>query len=95
MAVFGVGIGGTFPLSLMLIVDRSSNPSETQRLSSLAQTIGYCLGIGGPLAVGELHHLVNSWGPPLVMIGLVMLIPTGIAGLAAATPRATRRSAAL
>jgi CP family cyanate transporter-like MFS transporter len=93
MTLFGIGIGGTFPLSLMLIVDRSTTPNETQRLSSVAQTLGYALGIAGPLAVGGLHNLAGGWTTPLVLLGLVMLVPTMLSGVAAGTPLSTRRSA--
>ena len=87
MALFGLGIGGTFPLGLMLIVNRSSTPRETEQLSSVAQTLGYALAIAGPIAVGELHNLTGSWTPSLVMLAVVMLVPTMLSGLAAAGVR--------
>ena len=75
MVVFGVGIGGTFPLALMLMVTRSTDPRETERISSAAQTLGYTFAIVGPVAVGELHALAGSWTTPLVLMAATMLVP--------------------
>lgn len=87
MILFGVGIGGTFPLALMLMVIRTENARETQQLSSLAQTFGYMLAIAGPFGVGELHGLTGSWTLPLSLMTAVMLVPTMLAGLAAGQRR--------
>jgi CP family cyanate transporter-like MFS transporter len=83
MILFGVGIGGTFPLALMLIVIRTENVSETQQLSGLAQAFGYTLAIAGPFSVGMLHGATGSWTLPLSLMTAVMLVPTMVAGLAA------------
>ncbi len=87
MILFGMGIGGTFPLALMLMVIMTENPHETRQLSSLAQTFGYTLAIAGPFAVGELHGLTGSWTLPLGLMTAVMFGPTLLAGLAAARRR--------
>jgi CP family cyanate transporter-like MFS transporter len=86
MVLFGVGIGGTFPLALMLIVIRTQTARETQQLSSLAQTFGYLLAIAGPLSVGLLHGVTGNWTLPLSLMAAVLLIPTMVAGLAAGRP---------
>jgi MFS transporter, CP family, cyanate transporter len=83
MVLFGIGIGGTFPLGLMLIVTRSPTPRATERLSSAAQTLGYSLAIAAPIAVGELHSLTGSWTPALAVLAAVM-VATMFAGLVAA-----------
>jgi CP family cyanate transporter-like MFS transporter len=91
MVVFGIGIGGTFPLGLMLIVTRSHTPRDAERVSSTAQTLGYSLAVAAPILVGELHSLTGSWAPSLVLLA-AMMVPTLLAGLAATRERPSRRS---
>jgi CP family cyanate transporter-like MFS transporter len=88
MVLFGAGIGGTFPLALMLMVIRTRNARETQQLSGLAQAFGYTLAIAGPFTVGILHGATGSWTLPLSLMTAVMLGPTMAAGLAAGGRRA-------
>ena len=67
-AIFGVGNGGTFSLSLLLIVLRSADEHVAARLSSMAQTGGYLIAAAGPLALGVLHSLTHSWIPPMLFL---------------------------
>jgi CP family cyanate transporter-like MFS transporter len=83
MVLFGAGIGGTFPLGLMLMVIRTESARETQQLSGLAQGFGYTLAIAGPFTVGIVHGATRSWTLPLSLMAAVMLVPTMVAGLAA------------
>ena len=87
MIIFGIGIGATFPLGLAFIVERSADPRDAERRSSVAQTVGYSLAVAGPLLVGALHDLSRNWTLPLVFLAAVMLIPTMLTGLAAAPRR--------
>jgi CP family cyanate transporter-like MFS transporter len=93
MILFGVGIGGTFPLSLMLIVIRTENARETQQLSSIAQAFGYMIAIALPFTVGVLHGATGNWTLPLSLMTAVMFVPTMVAGLAAGRRRRWRPSA--
>jgi MFS transporter, CP family, cyanate transporter len=67
-AIFGIGNGGTFSLSLLLIVLRSADEHVAARLSSMAQTGGYLIAAAGPLTLGVLHSLTHSWIPPMLFL---------------------------
>jgi CP family cyanate transporter-like MFS transporter len=53
----------------------------------MAQTVGYGLAAGGPLAAGALHDATGGWDAPLVVL-LVLLVPMTLAGGRAGRDRA-------
>jgi CP family cyanate transporter-like MFS transporter len=89
--LLGLGQGAAFPLGLTLVVLRTEDPTVTARLSAMAQSGGYLLAAFGPLLVGTLHDLTDSWTASLILL-LVLLLPQLACGYAAgrariATPR--------
>lgn len=60
----------TFTLMLTLIPFRSENHVTATQLSGLVQTFGYLIAGVGPLLVGFLHDLAQSWWPGLVLMAV-------------------------
>jgi MFS transporter, CP family, cyanate transporter len=72
-------IGGgsiLFPISLVLINDRSRTHDGTVALSGFVQGIAYALGAFGPLLVSVLHDATGGWQLPLVFLLVVALVVT-------------------
>jgi len=84
-ALLGVGFAG-FPISLALIGLRTATPADTMQVSTMAQSIGYLVGLPGPLLVGVLADATGSWNLPLVVL-LVLLVPLAVAGHLAGSDR--------
>lgn len=87
VCVFGLGVGGTFPLGLMMIVTRSRSPREAEQTSSAAQTLGYGMAIAAPIMVGVLHDLTGAWTVPLAALAALLILLGLPSGLAAAGGR--------
>jgi CP family cyanate transporter-like MFS transporter len=65
--------GGMFPLALTMIGLRSRQIATTAALSAFVQGIGYLLAGAGPLLVGVLLGVSDSWTWPLVLLILAVL----------------------
>ncbi len=83
VALLGIGLGGTFPLALTLVVLRTRRPEQTEVLSSFAQCAGYLVAAIGPVLIGALHEATGGWMAPLALL-LVLLVPETLGGLAVA-----------
>ncbi len=77
--------GGMFPLALTMIGLRSRQIPTTAALSAFVQGIGYLLAGTGPLLVGVLLGLTDSWTWPLVLL-ILALLGSAAAGWYAARP---------
>ncbi|WP_405776213.1 CynX/NimT family MFS transporter [Streptomyces sp. NBC_00859] len=86
MALLGLGQGAAISLAMLFIVERAPDGRHAAQLSSMAQCFGYLLASVGPLALGALHQLTDSWTVPLVML-IVLLVPQAFIGLGAARER--------
>ncbi len=91
--VFAMGQGGSFAVSLTLMVLRAPDARRAAELSGMAQAIGYCLAALGPLLVGALHDLEGGWTASLLFL-LAIAAPMLAAGIGAARPRLVPASAA-
>ncbi|MEO6501799.1 MAG: MFS transporter [Jatrophihabitantaceae bacterium] len=78
--------GGMFPLALTMIGLRSRQYPTTAALSAFVQGIGYLLAGTGPLLVGVLLAVSDSWTWPLVLLILAALA-SAAAGWYAARPQ--------
>ena len=75
--LLGLGQGGSFALSLSMIVMRSGNAQVTAQLSAMAQGWGDVLAACGPLLVGVLRNLVGSYASAVwlvIALGIAMAI---------------------
>jgi cyanate permease len=83
--VLGAGTGSAFPLAYTLITLRAGSAASAARLSGMAQTTGYLLAGGGPLAFGVLHDVTDGWRVPLALL-LLWLVPETLIAWRAARP---------
>ncbi|WP_017587740.1 MFS transporter [Nocardiopsis ganjiahuensis] len=75
----GVGTGSSIVVALSLIALRGRSQSETTRLSGMAQSMGYLLAAGGPIAAGALLQLTGSPDLVLVLVGALALVQAVVA----------------
>jgi len=85
--LLGLGTGSTFPVALVLIGLRSSDPRVTPQLSAVVQGVGYLIAAVGPLLIGVLHDATGGWTVPLYTL---LLISGGQAASGWAAGRARR-----
>ncbi|RBY84137.1 MFS transporter [Blastococcus sp. TF02A-30] len=90
--LYGIGTGASFPLAMLLVLQRTRDAAQTGRLSAAAQAVGYLLAATGPLAVGLLHEASGGWEAGLVLLVAVTVLQV-LAGIAAARPRLVSASA--
>ena len=83
--LLGVGTGGTFSLTLLLMAWRARDSQIAARLSGMAQGLGYLIAIAGPLGVGLLHSATQGWTVPRAVVFALCLATIG-SGVAAARP---------
>ncbi len=88
--LLGIGTGGTFSFSLLLIASRAHDAVIAARLSSMAQGIGYMISALGPLFAGLLHSVSGGWDLPVIMT-IVVCGAQLVAGLGAARPGVVAR----
>jgi CP family cyanate transporter-like MFS transporter len=72
VCVIGLGTGGSIGLALSLFALRASDQRQATELSGMAQSIGYLMAAGGPIAIGVLHDATGSWSAALVVILLLV-----------------------
>jgi len=72
----GVALGGSFPLALTYIGLRSRNGKQAAELSGMAQSTGYVLAAIGPLFIGYLYDMTQSWTVPLILLIVVSVFLT-------------------
>jgi MFS transporter, CP family, cyanate transporter len=70
-AVLGLGLGATIGLALSFFALRTATPADAAALSGMAQTWGYLLAAGGPVAWGALRDATGSWTAPVLLLLLV------------------------
>ncbi|MEU7693782.1 MFS transporter [Microbispora hainanensis] len=76
VGLFGLGIGGSFSLGLVLIIDAAADRDEATQLSAMVTLVGYIGGASGPLMLGLLHDLTGGFDAgyaTLLVISLVIL----------------------
>jgi len=73
VCVIGLGTGGTISLALSLFALRAAHHRQAAELSGMAQSIGYLMAAGGPIAIGVLHDASGSWNAALVVILLLVV----------------------
>jgi CP family cyanate transporter-like MFS transporter len=83
--LLGIGTGGTFSVTLLLMASRARDAVIAARLSGMAQGLGYMISALGPLVAGLLHSATGGWQIPLIAtIGICAAQLA--AGLGAARP---------
>jgi CP family cyanate transporter-like MFS transporter len=72
--LLGVGLGSSFPLALTLVLLRSGSPETSRDLGSFMQGGGYIISATGPLTMGFLRDVTNSWSAAFIALGIALLI---------------------
>lgn len=78
-----VGPGASISLSLLFMVLRSSGSEQTGQVSGMAQSVGYLAAACGPILIGFLHDVTDSWTVAMAVLSL-FLVPQALAALGAA-----------
>lgn len=74
----GIAAGTTFSLSMMFFALRTNMPGESADLSGVVQSVGYLIAATGPIVLGLVADVVESWNAPL---NLLKLLALGIAAV--------------
>ncbi|WP_181706171.1 CynX/NimT family MFS transporter [Chthonobacter rhizosphaerae] len=69
----GIGQGSLIAVAMTIIVLRSPDNLVAAELSSMAQSVGYCLAAAGPLLAGLLNGWTGSFTGTAVLVGLLGL----------------------
>jgi len=66
--LLGLGQGASLGLAIFFTVARAPDPVASASLSGFAQSVGYLIATGGPLAIGFLHTATGGWDVPVVAL---------------------------
>jgi CP family cyanate transporter-like MFS transporter len=81
----GIAQGGSFALSMTLVVLRAPDGPSATALAGMVQSIGYILSAASPLVRGALHDVTGGWTAVLwLMFGSAVAMEA--TGLRAAAP---------
>lgn len=76
--LLGLGIGGLFPMSLILSLDHLDNPRRAGGLTAFVQGIGYLIAGLSPLIAGMIRDQLGSfewaWWSLAAVVGVMLLI---------------------
>jgi CP family cyanate transporter-like MFS transporter len=77
--LLGIGMG-LFPIAVAIISLRTRTSSDTRRLSTMTQGIGYLLAAVGPLLFGILHGATGGWTASLIamLVGIGLQVVVGV-----------------
>ena len=74
MIFLGFGGGASFGFALMLFTLRTKTAYDAADLSGFAQSVGYLVAAIGPVLLGSVRDLTNSWSIPLLLFIAVALL---------------------
>ncbi|MPT48543.1 MAG: MFS transporter [Sphingobium sp.] len=73
----GIAQGGIFVVAFMLIMQHAVDLDDNRRISTAVQGIGYSLASLGPIMVGHLHEINDSWIGGFGALSLLALVLVG------------------
>jgi len=74
MIFLGFGGGASFGLVLMLFSLRTETAYDAAELSGFAQSVGYFVAAVGPVLLGYVHDLTESWSIPLLLVIVISVL---------------------
>jgi CP family cyanate transporter-like MFS transporter len=74
--LIGLSLSGSFALALTFLGLRAHDGRQASELSGMAQSFGYVLAATGPMFIGYLFDLTNTWTYPLLTMITVALLVT-------------------
>lgn len=72
--LLGIGLGSSFPLALTLVLLRTDNQETARDVTSFMQGIGYFVSALGPLVLGAIRDLTNSWDMAFIALAIALVI---------------------
>lgn len=78
VTLIGFTLGSSISLALTLFGLRARDARTSAELSGMAQSFGYLLAAAGPIAIGFLFDLTNTWTIPITFILIISIIMTGV-----------------
>ncbi|WP_156291842.1 CynX/NimT family MFS transporter [Oceanobacillus salinisoli] len=72
--LIGIALSGTFALALTFLGLRTKTARQAAELSGMAQTFGYILAAVGPILIGFLFDVSQTWTIPLLTILGISLV---------------------
>ncbi|REJ11322.1 MAG: MFS transporter [Paenibacillaceae bacterium] len=69
--LLGIGNGGLFPIALMLPIEETSNAQDASSWSAMTQSVGYTIGALGPILVGWIQDMTDSF--VFAFVGLAVI----------------------
>ena len=82
VTLIGFASGASISLSLAFLGMRARNAREAGELSGMAQSVGYIFAAVGPILIGLLFDMTDTWTAPLIALVIVSILLT-LAGLGA------------
>ena len=82
LTVAGLSSGASLVVALSLVAERSRTSADAARLSGMVQSVGYLLGIIGPIGAGTLFEATGTWSAVLVGVVVVNLVQLAVSLLA-------------
>ncbi|MBB5202104.1 cyanate permease [Glaciimonas immobilis] len=73
-ALLGIGIGGLFPMSLIVSMDHIQHPQRSGNLTAFTQGIGYIIAGLSPLFAGFIRSATNSFQYSWLLLALIMIV---------------------
>jgi len=73
-AALGLGIGGLFPLSLIVAMDHQHEAAQAASLTAFVQAVGYTLAAFSPLLAGMIRDFSQSFRLSWMVLALVSLV---------------------
>ncbi|MCW1832799.1 cyanate transporter [Pantoea ananatis] len=76
--IAGVGLGGAFPLALVLALDHLAHPQAGARLVAFMQGVGFIIAGSMPFLAGQLHELTGHFSSIWLLQGSVTVMLIGL-----------------
>lgn len=83
LVLAGLCSGASLVVALTFVAERSRSTADAAQLSGMVQSVGYLLGIIGPIGAGALFQATGGWTSTLVaviVVNLVQLVVSLFAG---------------
>lgn len=74
MVFIGIGMGGSISLAIGFITLRTPHAKKAAELSGMSQSAGYLLAAIGPILIGFIHDITNSWTSSIIVLIVCILL---------------------